>query len=67
VGQLTGPEVWLFIVGRVLVAFGLGLIAATYMPALVAMAWPAVIVGAVALLIAAKGLGRRGSASPPEA
>ena len=66
VRQLTGLELWLFIVGRVLVAFGVGLLLATYAPRLVVLGWPAVIVGAVALLVAAKGLARRAPDSPPE-
>jgi hypothetical protein len=66
VRQLTGLELWLFIVGRVLVALGVGVLLARYAPRLVVLGWPAVIVGAVALLMAVKGLARRAPDSPPE-
>ena len=59
VRQLTPGELWLFIIGRVLVAFGLGVIAMQRLPALVApLGWPVAIGGVVLLLIAAKGMAR---------
>jgi hypothetical protein len=70
VRQLSPAEIWLFIVGRVLVAFGLGVFAARYVPAVAdSAAFPSVIVGAVLLALAAKGLWRKpahkGDAGPP--
>lgn len=63
VQRLTGLEIWLFIIGRVLVAFGIGVLAMTYFPpAASAVAWPAVVTGAVILLVASRGLLRR----PPQ-
>jgi hypothetical protein len=65
VQNLTGTEIWLFIIGRVLVAFGVGILAMIYFPALAAnLAWPALIAGSVALLIAFRGLYRRRPIEP---
>ena len=62
VRQLTPGELWLFIIGRVLVAFGLGVIAMQRLPGLVApLGWPAAIVGLALLFVAAKGIARSSS------
>jgi hypothetical protein len=63
VRQLTGLEMWLFIVGRVLAAFGLGVLTMTYLPSVASLlAWPAVVVGMLILLVASRGLLRK----PPD-
>jgi len=55
--NLSGTEIWLFIVGRVLVAFGLGITAMIYLPHFFAViALPSVVTGIVLLLIASRGL-----------
>jgi len=60
VQRLTGREIWAFIVGRVLVAFGIGALAMAYYPSLTSVvAWPAVGVGVAVLLIASRGLLRK--------
>ena len=60
VQNLTPLEIWAFIVGRVLVAFGAGILAVKYFPAFaLSLGIPALVVGAVVLMIAAKGLVRR--------
>jgi len=59
VKTLTGTEIWLFIVGRVLVAFGVGVIAVRFNPQLIAPSGlPAIVIGLLLLLVAAKGLMR---------
>lgn len=46
VQNLTGLEIWLFIIGRGLIAFGLGVLAMIYFPALAAsIAWPTILMG----------------------
>jgi hypothetical protein len=63
VQSLTGLEIWLFIIGRVLVAFGIGALAMAYYPSVAStLAWPAVLAGIVILLVGSRGLFRR----PPE-
>ena len=65
VQNLTGLEIWLFIIGRVLVAFGVGVLAMVYVPAVAAnLAWPAVVVGLLALVVASRGLFRKRTAEP---
>jgi hypothetical protein len=60
VQNLTGIEIWLFIIGRVLVAFGIGVLAMIYFPLRAsALAWPAVLIGAAVLLVASRGLFRK--------
>jgi hypothetical protein len=55
---LTGAEIWLLI-GRVLSAFGLGVLAVRYFPQVAnPLGIPALLVGMLLLLIAAKGLFR---------
>lgn len=55
VQQLSPLGIWLFILGRVIAAFGLGVIVVTYWPSLGFLGWPAVVVGMVLLLAAFKG------------
>jgi uncharacterized membrane protein (DUF485 family) len=58
--NLTGTEIWLFILGRVLVAFAIGVLAAQYFPRLGApIAVPLLIVGVILFAIAARGLWRQ--------
>ena len=58
VRQLTPLEIWLFIVGRVLSAFGLGLPVAQYLPGVAFVGWAALATGAVLLVLAWRGLVR---------
>jgi hypothetical protein len=59
VRQLTPNEIWLFIAGRALTAFGIGVVAMRQFPGVVGrLGWPAVIVGFVLLLVAGKGMMR---------
>jgi len=59
VKNFTGTEVWLFIIARVLVGFGLGVLAARYFPQVAdALGIPALVVGMILFLTAAKGLFR---------
>jgi len=60
VKKLTSNEIWLFIIGRVLVAFGMGIVAMKYFPMLVEfLDIPVILIGALCLVIAARGLKRR--------
>lgn len=59
VQQLSPSEIWLFIVGRVLTAFGIGIVLPTYFPQAGVLGWPALLVGAALLIWAAKGLTRK--------
>ena len=60
VQNLTGGEIWLFILARVLVGFAVGIFAMVYFPATVVyLAWPALIVGVVLFVLASKGLLRK--------
>jgi hypothetical protein len=62
VQQLTGVELWAFIVARVLLGFALGVFAVVYFPRIaINLAWPALILGALLFVVAAKGLFRRGA------
>jgi hypothetical protein len=57
VKNLTGTEVGLFIIGRVLVGFGPGVLAVRYFPEIAApLGLSALIVGVALFLIAGKGL-----------
>jgi hypothetical protein len=59
VKNLTPGEIWLFIVARVLVAFGLGALAAKYFPAVTgAIAIPVIALGLMMFALAARGLFR---------
>ena len=60
VQNLTPLEIWAFIVGRVLVAFGLGVLAVKYFPSVApSLGVPALVIGVAVLLVAAKGLTRK--------
>ena len=60
VKNLTGTEIWLFIVGRALAAFGVGVVSVRYYPQLVEpLGFPAIVLGLLLLFIAAKGMFRR--------
>lgn len=57
VKSLTGTEIWLFILARVLVGFGLGVLGARYFPEIAGpLGYPALVVGLLLFLVAAKGL-----------
>jgi len=60
VKNLTGAEIWLFIAGRVFIAFGIGILCARYYPQVAeSLVFPTLVIGIVLLAIAAKGLFRR--------
>ena len=62
VKNLTGTEIWLFIIGRVLIGFGLGILGVRYFPSFVgSLGLPALAVGLLLLLVAVKGLWRKNS------
>jgi len=57
VKNLTGTEIWLFIIARVLVGFGVGVIATQYYPRIAgAIGLPALIAGLLLFLVAARGM-----------
>lgn len=57
VRQLTPLEIWLFIAGRVLAAFGIGVVAMRQFPGVVGpLGWPVAAVGLVLLLVSGKGM-----------
>jgi len=57
VQNLTGAEIWLFILGRVLVAFAAGIFVTQYFPQVATtLAFPALAIGAVLFAVSAKGL-----------
>jgi hypothetical protein len=59
VKHLTGLEIWLIIVGRVLVGFGFGVLSVRWIPQIAnPLGVPAMVLGLVLVLIAAKGLFR---------
>jgi hypothetical protein len=59
VRNLTGAEIWLMIIGRVLAGFGLGVLAVRYFPQVAnPLGIPTLVVGMLLLLIAAKGFFR---------
>ena len=60
VQNLTAWEIWGFIVGRVLMSFGLGVLAMQYYPQMAgSLGIPTLIIGIVLLIFAAKGLARK--------
>jgi Na+/melibiose symporter-like transporter len=62
VQNLTGVEIWLFILGRVLVAFAVGIFVSQYFPRVgTLLAFAALAIGAVLFAVAAKGLWRKNS------
>jgi len=59
VKKLTATEMWLFIIGRVLIGFGVGVLAVRYFPGVAdTLGFPALVLGVILFLIAAKGLSR---------
>jgi len=58
VRQLSPLEIWLFIAGRVLAAFGLGMLLVIYLPDSSVAAWPSLVIGLVMLMVAFKGFRR---------
>jgi len=59
VKNFTGTEIWLFIIARMLIGFGLGVLAVRYFPQVAnALGIPALIAGMILFLIAAKGFFR---------
>jgi hypothetical protein len=59
VKNLTGMEIWLFIIARVLAGFGLGVLGVRYFPQIVGpLGFPTLVVGLILFAIAAKGLRR---------
>jgi uncharacterized protein involved in response to NO len=63
VRRLTGTEIWMFIVARVLIGFGLGALAVHYFPAVAStLGVPALGLGALLFAIASIGLFRQSSA-----
>ena len=64
VRNLTPWEIWGFVAGRVLMSFGLGILAMQYFPQAAArLALPTLIVGIALLIFAAKGLARKETAT----
>jgi len=62
VQNLTPLEIWMFIVGRVLIGFGVGVVAMQYWPDKVAWSgYPTLVVGLAIFVFAAKGLMRKSS------
>jgi hypothetical protein len=62
VQNLTGVEIWLFILGRVLVAFAVGIFVTQNFPGVATLlAFPALAIGVVLFAVAAKGLWRKHS------
>ncbi len=62
VKNLTAWEIWGFIAGRVLAGFGLGVLAMQYFPKITApLGVPILAAGMILLIIAGKGLARKGS------
>ena len=62
VKNLTGAEIWLFIIGRGLAAFGVGVLSVRYFPQIAEpLALPTIVVGLLLIFVAAKGMFRRPS------
>jgi hypothetical protein len=65
VQNLTGLEIWFFIIGRVFVGFGIGILAMAYFPSFALMlAWPVILAGIAIMLIASRGLFRKKPQQP---
>jgi hypothetical protein len=59
VKNLTGTEIWLFIIARLLIGFGVGVVACRYYSLIVGPAGvPAVVLGCILFAAAARGLAR---------
>jgi len=68
VKALSPVGLWLFIIGRVLAALGLGMLAMAYFPRLASWAaWPLVVAGIVALVTAFGFFGRGNKTGGPPA
>jgi len=62
VKNLSGAEIWFFIIARVLVGFGLGVVGVRYFPKSVGpTGFPALALGLVLFIVASKGLLRTNS------
>lgn len=67
VQNLSGAEIWMFIVARVLLGFAVGVLAMMYFPATTSvLAWPALVIGLVLFVVASKGLLRVRPSKPVE-
>ena len=66
VQKLTAWEIWGFVAGRVLMSFGLGVLAMRYYPEF-ASPWgiPTLVLGIILLVFAAKGFARKESSEQP--
>ena len=65
VQNLSGAEIWMFLVARVLLGFAVGVLAMMHFPAFTSvLAWPALVIGVVLFLLAAKGLLRSRPSKP---
>jgi len=65
VQNLTGAEIWMFIVARVLLGFAVGVLAMTYWPSIAsALGWPALVIGAILFVLASRGLLRNRPSKP---
>jgi hypothetical protein len=68
VQNLTPLEIWGFIIGRVLAAFGVGVLAMQYFPEVAAwVGVPCAVVGIILLVLAARGLARKAPNKDPTA
>jgi hypothetical protein len=67
VQNLSGGEIWLFIIARVLIGIAIGIFAMIYFPnSAVHLAWPALVLGAILFAVASKGLSRKRPSAPAE-
>ena len=58
--NLNGIEIWLFILSRLLLGFGVGALAMMYFPVFATYAaWPAIAIGLLLFIAAARGLFRK--------
>jgi len=59
VQNLSGSQIWMFIVARVLIGFALGVFAMMYFPSVASqLAWPVLFVGVILFVLATRGLFR---------
>ena len=59
VQNLTSWEIWFFVAGRVLMSFGLGVLAVMYIPDIaIPLAYPALVIGFILIVLAGRGLFR---------
>ena len=60
VQNLTPLEIWMFILARVFIGFGMGVLAMQYFPGVAArLAIPAIVIGFLLFILAARGLIRK--------